>query len=168
MKTLRSVCLFALCSALALGAQAQAQWKWRDAQGKVQYSDLPPPQGTPEKDILARPAKQVLQLVPYGVKASSPLAAAPMDAASAANARREAEAKARTAKDSDAKIKEAEQRAAAVRAENCKTARQQLATLESGIRIAQVNEKGERVIMDDNAKLAEAKRARDVIASECK
>lgn len=168
MKTLRSICLFALCSALALGAQAQGQWKWRDAQGNVQYSDLPPPQGTPEKDILARPTKQPLRLVPFGVKASAPVAAQPGDAASAANARREADAKARTAKDSEAKIKEAEQRAAAARAENCKTARQQLVTLESGIRIAQVNAKGDRVIMDDTAKLAEAKRAREVIASECK
>ncbi|WP_163435527.1 DUF4124 domain-containing protein, partial [Escherichia coli] len=40
---------------LLLAASAQAQWKWRDAKGNVQYSDMPPPPGTPEKDILLRP-----------------------------------------------------------------------------------------------------------------
>ena len=30
---------------LSLASTAAAQWKWRDANGKVQYSDLPPPAG---------------------------------------------------------------------------------------------------------------------------
>ncbi len=40
--------------------------------------------------------------------------------------------------------------------------------LDSGIRIARVNDKGEREIMDDSARAAEAKRTQGLIASECK
>ena len=37
-------------------AQSGVQWKWRDARGQVQYSDLPPPKGTPD-DIIQKLAK---------------------------------------------------------------------------------------------------------------
>src|ERR1017187_325860 len=55
---LRSVVTGALAALALLALPAQAQWKWRDAAGHVQYSDLPPPSGTPDKDILSRPAVQ--------------------------------------------------------------------------------------------------------------
>ena len=48
---------------------ASAQWKWRDSTGRTQYSDLPPPPGTPESSILMRPAAAP-------VRASSATAAA--------------------------------------------------------------------------------------------
>ena len=45
------------CSPLSrracIALPAEAQWKWRDKGGHVQYSDLPPPAGTPDQDILA-------------------------------------------------------------------------------------------------------------------
>ena len=41
-------------------------------------------------------------------------------------------------------------------------------TLDSGVRIARTNEKGEREFMDDAARAAEAKRTQDIIASDCK
>ncbi|MBH9578756.1 DUF4124 domain-containing protein [Inhella proteolytica] len=171
MTAFRSASLLALCVLMTLGsAQAQGQWKWRDASGKVQYSDRPPPQGTPEKDILARPAnaKQPVQIVPFGVKASDPAASAPADAASAAAAKREAEAKSKAAKESEAKLKAEEKRNADIRAQNCSNAKQQLTTLESGIRIARVTESGERLIMDDAMRAAEIQKLKAVIASECK
>ncbi len=151
-------------------AQAQGQWKWRDANGKVQYSDRPPPQGTPEKDILARPAnaKKPVQIVPYGVKASEPGASAPADAASTAAAKREAEAKSKAAKESEAQLKAEEKRNAEIRAQNCASAKQQLATLESGIRIARVTESGDRMIMDDATRASEIAKMKAVIASECR
>src|SRR5690349_6421207 len=40
---------------LGLSAPAAAQWKWRDNGGRIQYSDLPPPPGVAEGDILQRP-----------------------------------------------------------------------------------------------------------------
>lgn len=171
MTALRSACLITLCVLMSIGtAQAQAQWKWRDANGNIQYSDRPPPAGTPEKDILARPpgARKPIQIVPYGVKASEPAASAPGDAASAAAAKREADAKSKAAKESEAKLKAEEKRNAEIRAQNCANAKQQLATLESGVRIARVNEAGERTVLDDAARAAEVQKMKAVIASECK
>jgi hypothetical protein len=172
----------ALCVALttlADPAQAQGQWKWRDAQGRVTVSDLPPPREVADKDILQRPAAPARAPAPAvpgvapaaagagvaapGVAASAPAAArpAPVD--------KELEARKRAAEaEKAAKAKAEEQRAAAVRAENCKRARQHLATMDSGQRVARINEKGEREVLDDETRAAESRRAREIIASECR
>lgn len=171
MTAFRSACLLTLCALLTLGtAQAQGQWKWRDANGNIQYSDRPPPAGTPDKDILSRPAgmRKPIQIVPYGVKAAEAPASAPGNAASAAAAKREAEAKSKAAKESEAKLQAEEKRNAEIRAQNCSTAKQQLATLESGVRIARTTESGERLVLDDAARAAEIQKMKTVIASECK
>lgn len=164
---LRILLLIALC--LPLAATAQGQWKWRDAQGRVQFSDRPPPQGTPEKDILARPANapKPIQVVPYGQAASAPAAAA-APAASTPQERAAASDKARKAAESEAKIKAQEQRDAQAKADNCRAARQQLAALESGVRVATVNERGERTVLDDSQRAQEIRKAQAVIAADCK
>lgn len=43
---------FALVLACAAPLLAHGQWKWRDAQGGIHYSDQPPPVQIPERDIL--------------------------------------------------------------------------------------------------------------------
>src|SRR5450755_1193541 len=48
--------LLAVLAAGLLALPAEAQWKWKDKGGHVQYSDLPPPPGTPDQDILTRPS----------------------------------------------------------------------------------------------------------------
>jgi hypothetical protein len=40
--------------------------------------------------------------------------------------------------------------------------------MDSGIRVARVNDQGERIIMDDEARASEQKRLASVIASDCK
>ena len=42
------------------------------------------------------------------------------------------------------------------------------ATLESGMRMARVNDKGEREVLDDAQRAAELKRVNAIIASDCK
>ena len=151
---------------IVLAAPAAAQWKWRDQGGQTHVSDLPPPHEVADKDILQRPA--------HGRR----LAPAPADAASAAAApasavadnRLAAEAEARRAKaqqDEKAKRQAAEASAAAARADNCQRAKQQLALLDSGQRVARMNAKGEREIMDDQARAEETQRARRIVASDC-
>jgi hypothetical protein len=151
----------------ALALPAAAQWKWRGANGQIQYSDLPPPPGVAEKDILQRPTGATL-------RAMGPAAAAP--AASAAsvpplnpkNVDPELEAKRKKAEqEAAAKAKAEEQRVAAAKAENCKRAREQIRTLESGMRMARINDKGEREVLDDKMRAEEMKRARDVADAEC-
>lgn len=155
---------------LVLVASAQAQWKWRDAKGNVQYSDMPPPTGVPDKDILQRPntpTRPTIVVGPVGQAASVP---APKPAASGpTKAELEAEARQKQEQDSQAaKQKEEERRAADLRRENCARAQGNLRDLQSGIRITRTNEQGERVYMDDAQRQAEVERARQIITSECR
>jgi hypothetical protein len=161
--------LIALVS-LFLVAPAQAQWKWRDAKGAVQYSDMPPPPGTPEKDILQRPnvTRRAIVVSPAGTAASAAPAPAP---AASAPTKAEQEAAARQKKEQEneaARQKEEERRIAAQRRENCTRAQANLRDLQSSTRLTRTNDKGERVFMDEAQIAAESARARDVIASECR
>jgi type IV secretory pathway VirB10-like protein len=165
---------------LALAAPAQAQWKWRDKNGQTQYSDLPPPSAVPEQDILSRPnsAKRRLAAkppVPADPAASGATgsASAPLAAASSALVPKttdsELEARRKKAEaDQAAKTKADEAKVAAARADNCARAKAQLRTLDSGIRLARTNAKGEREFLDDKQRAEEAGHTRQVISADCK
>jgi hypothetical protein len=66
-----------------------------------------------------------------------------------------------------AKAKVEADRLAAQRAENCKRAQAQQRTLQDGLRVARLNDKGEREVLDDKGRAVEMERARAVIASDC-
>ncbi|MFT3665482.1 DUF4124 domain-containing protein [Piscinibacter sp.] len=146
-----------------LALPAAAQWKWRGANGQIQYSDLPPPAGVAEKDILQRPSAATLRAA---APAAAPAASAASQPAAAVDPELEAKRK-KAEQDAAAKTKEEEQRVAAAKADNCKRAREQLRTLESGMRMARINEKGEREVLDDKMRADEVKRARDVAGANC-
>ena len=155
---------------LALALPVLAQWKWRDKAGQTQYSDLPPPAGTAEADILLRPNAGQRRAT-----AAPAAAAAASDAASAAPrlapkaSEPELEAKRRKVDEESAAQKKADEaRMAAARADNCTRAKAQVRAMESGVRVARTNEKGEREFLDDAARAAEAQRSRGVVASDCK
>lgn len=168
--------------ALCLGcgaAQAATVWKWRDANGRITVSDQPPPREIPERDILERPSPRsslvttpAAPAAPTG-QARPASAAAAGRAASGAAARTDPELEARRRAEA-ARAREAakappaeDAQATARKRENCQRARAALASLESGQRMARLNEKGERVILDDAARAQEALRAREVIAADC-
>jgi hypothetical protein len=161
----------ALICAAVLGAllavPAQAQWKWRDKNGQTQYSDLPPPAGIAESDILQRPNAAQRAAPAAAVAASGAASGAPALAPKGSDP--ELEAKRRKAEQEVAAKKKAEdEKLAIAKADNCLRAKAQIRTLDSGIRIARTNDKGEREFMDDTARAAEAKRTQDIIASDCK
>lgn len=165
--------LFVALIGLVLTASAQAQWKWKDAQGKVQYSDRPPPAGTPDKDILQRPAAATrnVVIVPAGQAASAAASAPTAKPAASAPTKAEQDAAARQKQEQDreqTKQKEEERRLAAERRENCSRAQAYLRDLQSGTRITRTNEQGERVYMEDAQRRAEIERASKVASSECK
>ena len=82
---------------------------------------------------------------------------------------RELEARKRaTELEQAAKAKAEHERLATQRADNCRRARGHLAALESGQRMARVNDKGEREVLDDRGRADEARLARDVVASDCR
>jgi hypothetical protein len=152
-----------------LALPAAAQWKWKDGKGQVQYSDLPPPAGVTERDILQRPNGAV------SLRAAAAVAQAASAPASAASGlapktvEPELEAKRKKEEQEAAAKKAAEdQRIAAAKADNCNRAKAQVRSLDSGLRMARTNDKGEREIMDDKMRAEEMKRARDVASSDCK
>ncbi len=174
---------------LALAAPlAHAQWKWRDQTGQINASDRPPPRDIPEKDILARPAPEARRASTPAPAASAASAAVPAARPPAGDpqleARRRAaalpaarppagdpqlEARRRAAEQEQAaKAKAEDERNKQQRAENCRRARGHLAALETGQRIARINEKGEREVLDDRGIAEETRQARSVIASDCR
>jgi hypothetical protein len=151
-----------------LALPAAAQWKWRDGKGQVQYSDLPPPPGVIDKDILQRPSGNFQRTAPvFAASASAPASAA--SGLSPKTVEPELEAKRKKEEEAEAVKKQAEEkRIAAAKADNCNRAKAHARSLDSGLRVARVNEKGEREIIDDKTRAEEAKRAREVMASDCK
>lgn len=146
---------------------AQTQWKWRDANGRIQYSDRPPPLSVPDQAILGRPSGGSTGASQAPVAAASSAASAPAASASAidpalAEKRRQAEAA------EAAKRKADEDRLTRQRQENCLRAREYLRTLESGIRITRSNAQGDREFLDDAQRQREVARAREVIGSDCR
>ena len=153
--------------ALLLALPAAAQWRWRDANGRVTASDRPPPREIPDKDILQRPNAAAARAVATAPPASAAASAAVAAASAPVDKDLQARKKAAEA-EQQAKAKAEEQRNAAIRADNCARARSHLATLDSGQRLARINDKGEREVLDDEARAAEVRRAREVIASDCR
>jgi hypothetical protein len=167
------VALLAVVAASLIALPAEAQWKWRDKGGHVQYSDLPPPPGTPDGDILARPTAgtrraSAATVAPAAAPATAALAATSASAPRASDPELEAKRKKAEA-EAAAKAKADQDRVTALKADNCSRARAQLTTLKSGIRLAQTNAKtGEREFLDDKQRADEQRRAEEVIATDCK
>lgn len=160
--------LAAAVIASLLCAPAWAQWKWRDKNNQVQYSDLPPPQGVPESSILQRPPA-VNRRAPAASAALAASAASAAGLPAAKGVEPELEAKLRKEEqDKAAKAKAEAEKVAAQKADNCARARLQLRALEQGIRVARVNEKGERDILDDKGRAEEVARSRETISNDCK
>ncbi len=160
--------------ACALPLSASAQWQWVDNNGKKVFSDQPPPTDIPEKNILRRAGPSPSARAPAPVtptpEGSTDTAAAPKPAPpKPTGVDKELEEKTKKA-EAEQKAKEAAEAAkiAKAKADNCARAREGKATIDSGIRLAKVNAKGEREIMDDAARAAEQKRVQSVIDSDCK
>lgn len=155
--------LLVSCSAVAI-----AQWQWIDGTGRKVFSDTPPPASIPDKSILKKPgsgmAPPLVSAEPAATAAPTATPAAPQIAARDT----ELEAKKKQAEQAEEAKKKAEmERVAKARADNCERARKAKITMDSGVRLATTNSKGEREIMDDKAKAAEAQRMDAIIRSDC-
>lgn len=133
-----------------------------DGSGKTIYSHAPCPVNTKASNI----------------RAADPIVGNPASAAKdnskgttktpPSAAELERDFRKRRAEQEEAAKKNAEKSSQAKeREENCKSARGQLASLESGARQQRVDEKGERVFMDDSQLPAELDRARRAVQSWC-
>lgn len=165
-RRLASLGLTAL-ACLLIASPVQAQWKWRDGRGQIHISDTPPPRDVPEKDVLQRPEPAPSRPAAAAAPAASATAAASAPAKAPVDAELEARRK-RAEQEQAARAEADKQKAAAVRKDNCQRAREQLATLDSGQRIARIKADGEREILDDDTRAKEAQRIRALMASECR
>jgi hypothetical protein len=136
---------------------AQAQYVWIGPGGTRQYSDRPPPPGTPASKILKAPGRAAPEPAP------APPAAMPADGAVSdptakplppkgppTLAEQEAAYRARTKARDEANLKAQEeaQRARQL-AERCNAARETQAQLASGTRIARYGQDGQKSYMTD-------------------
>ena len=166
--------------AFALSAAAQYQWIGKD--GRKVFSDRPPPAEVQEKDILKQPGgrRVALPTIPAEPADGAGSSAAATPAVAAAKPKADPNAPKLSGKDAElearkkkleeeeaAKKKAEEEKVAQVRAENCERAKKAVAVLQSGVRVSSTNAKGEREIMDDNARAAELKRVQTVADRDC-
>lgn len=164
-----------LITALALFCtSAFAQWQWLDRDGRKVFSDRAPPLDIPEKNILKRPGKAP-QAAPSttpsetGAVSATPAPSGAVPVPKKSDLDLKLEEKKKQAEQAEAAKRKAEEaRVAQVQAENCARAKQSKSALDSGMRMATTNAKGEREVMDDAARAAEGKRLQGIIASECK
>ncbi|KRB99039.1 hypothetical protein ASE11_10775 [Hydrogenophaga sp. Root209] len=153
---------------LAFSSAAMAQWQWVDGTGRKVFSDTPPPASIPDKNILKKPGMTAAPIVVAEPAPSTAPAATPPAAPQIPARDTELEAKKKQAEQAEEAKKKAElERVAKVRAESCERARKAKITMESGVRLATTNAKGEREIMDDKAKAAESRRMDGIIRSDC-
>jgi hypothetical protein len=157
---------------LALSMPAFAQWAWRDASGRMVYSDQPPPQSVPAKNIVRQPAAapSVSSRADAAADAQETAAQAPPAAPSQprSTANREIEAKLKQQQLAEAQKKAADEEARQAKiAENCERLRAYQRALDGGFRVARVNAAGQQEIMDDATRAAERERTRAEIEQQC-
>lgn len=130
-------------------------YKWKDKNGVVRYSDIPPPSNVPHQSLGKKTNKE-----PAPAPEAPTAAPAPDAAPVAAPAPQQKTPEEKPMVDADKQQKEEEaarQKAAAAEAEQkqkqelCTNAKAKLQGLQQGGRIYKMNEKGEREFMDDAA-----------------
>lgn len=154
--------LAASAAALAGPAAAQA-FKWTDKDGKVQYSDRPPP-GAKTEAVQSKVGSVTGSGTGSAGAARTPGAAQPpMSYAEKDQAFRK-----RLLEQDEARQKQAKSdEQAKQKAEYCQQAKSRLAGLEAGGRMTRFNDKGERVFLDDSQIEAEKTRVRRDVSTNC-
>ena len=144
-------------------ASASAQYVWIDAKGSRNYSDRPPPPGTPAGKILKAP-KGMEQIM---VAAAGPAAPTPEqeEAAKSLAVREENYQKRRQESAESAKKAQDEAERAALKKQHCDAARAAKAQLESGMRIRSSNSADPYAVMDDKERTSEIARANKALAT---
>lgn len=151
--------LFAAAALLLASSLASAQYSWIGENGVRQFSDRPPPPSTPPHKILKTPDRTAH---------ASPPAPAPAPAREPQTlAEREAQYIARSKmREEQERTDQAEAQRRRDLAEHCQNARDMRAQVQSGIRIARFDDKGERVFISDEERAAQLARANRILA-EC-
>jgi hypothetical protein len=149
MKPCFAIITLALISSNALAGLN----KWVDADGKVHYSDTPPPEVT----------TQAVRNIAGKGQTDAPVSYSPKSVAE-----REAELKKNKQSKEEAAQKKAQQDAdAEAKKKNCAAARESARALEAGTRIATYDANGEKSYLDDDTRAQRLEEARKVMSASC-
>jgi Skp family chaperone for outer membrane proteins len=152
---------FILCCALLVAPASAQLYKWKDASGIWQYSDKPPTNGQKAERVTQQHIGVVTGSAP------SPAAAAPAIAPKSA-AEREQDFRKRKMEDEEAQKKLAKgNEEKQNKEENCRNAKQSLASLESGQRQMRTDANGERRFLEDPEIQTETGKMRQQVAKWC-
>lgn len=136
--------------------------KWVGADGKVIYSDQPPPANV-EATVLRSTSGATAPAAGEDVAASG------VPAAPKTIAEREAELRKAQLERKEAADRAAQERAdAETLRENCSAVRKNLSMLQEGMRMVEVDDKGERFYLDDAQRQQRIARAQMDISTYCK
>lgn len=139
---------------LVLSHAAAAQYRWVDANGRVQYGDTPPP------------GAKITTVRPAGSPGSSASSEDPKKAP-LTTAEKDAEFRKRQEEGAKQRDKQAQaEKASAEKRENCARAKENMRVLETG-RVSRVDGKGERYFLDDTQIAQETARARQLVQEWC-
>jgi len=157
---------------LLLAHFAHAQYSWIDDKGTRVFSDRPPPPNTPASRIIKGPRPAAQAPVPFDAKPGATAAPAtpalPATPKPPSLAEQDAAFRQRQSKrEEDAKKAQEDEQKKRDNAERCTAARQESLQLSSGMRIAQVNDKGERSFMTDEDRKRRQEAAQRVL-QECR
>ncbi|MCB1886817.1 MAG: DUF4124 domain-containing protein [Rhodocyclaceae bacterium] len=142
----------AVCLLIAAGLAGAQVHMWKDAEGRTHYSDIPPP------DIDAR--KLDIKVAPPQGNASSGGRSVSEMNESFEQRRSERE---------DAEAKAADEAAQKAKLERqCLDAGRRLEALNSGQRVARLNDAGEREFLTDDQRKEEADHLKALMAERCK
>lgn len=185
--------LFIAALLSACSCSVFAQWQWVDETGRKVFSDRPPPAHITPKKILKQPhgtpapAERVLYpsdpstarvpaavATPVHADQEAHAAAKAQEQVQSEQAKQDAEnaAQDKALEDAKRKAEEAEHKKqqalqAKARQETCARARAAQVTLESGMRLAHINEKGERGFLTEQQRQADVQRAQKAIKDNC-
>lgn len=162
LSVMRNLQLVAGGAMLMFASLSHAQFVWVDAKGMKQFSDRPPPQGTPLKNII-KARNMPTAALPAPVAAGAPVAA---KAAPATLSDREADYRKRKTEQAEVEKKaSADADQARTKAAACTAARQNKAMIDTGAPMRDTD--AERSWLSDKQRAERRAAAEKTIAEHC-
>ena len=138
------------CALAAPLAGAQQMYKWKDEKGVTHFSENPPPDGGKAEKIEVKPVGGERPTLPPPETWKQ----------------KELESKQQKAK-AEGADEIARKREESQRAQKCQAYRRELDSLTNGVRLFHLNDKGERVFMEDTERNQRIEEARKMIRDNC-
>ncbi|MEO8330947.1 MAG: DUF4124 domain-containing protein [Gallionella sp.] len=154
-------CLLVLLMMFGINAYAEVN-KWVDENNRVHYSDQPPPGGDKSKKIRSASDSKVSGDASSGTESNK-------SGEPKSIAEREAELKKKQKEKQEAAGKSAQEKAnKEANKENCTNAQSNLKALQSGVRMMEIDAKGERVYLGDEERQRRITKTEKDVSQLCK